>query len=625
MIVGTAGHIDHGKTSLVRALTGIDGDRLAEEKARGMTIDLGFAYADLGDGSVTGFVDVPGHEKLVKTMMAGAGGIDLALIVVAADDGVMPQTREHIAILSLLGLTRAVIAITKSDLADDTRLAEVRSGIMSEIAGTAMAGAPVIAVSATALDGIAALKDVLADEAAKTAARGDNGQLRVAIDRSFTLAGAGTIATGMVVSGRIAQGDAVIVSPAGIAARVRGLRAQNQPAESATAGTRVALNLAGIGAQQVGRGDVVVVPSLHAPTSRIDVEVNWQDRQQVRSGIQARLHIGGAEAGARLVLLTTDAGKALIQLVLDRPLALSFGDRFVLRDPATRSTLGGGRVVDLRPPARRRATSDRLESLRAMLDTDPDQAMAKLLSAPPYHVDLDIFVLDRALRDFSVPNNVVTLGQAPRIAMSATRLAALKEDIAATLAAFHTAHPDIQGMGRESLRLNLSPRLPAAAYTALIRAEAEASRLIVEGSFVRLPGHAPQMSVEDEQLYARIAPELVSDNRFRPPRVRDLASHLSVDEREIRRVLRLAARLGRVDQLAQDHFFARTTTAEMAQIIRDLADAAKDGWFTAPQFRDRVNNGRKVAIEILDFFDRQGVTQRRADLRRINPHRRDLY
>ncbi|MBA4489471.1 selenocysteine-specific translation elongation factor [uncultured Paracoccus sp.] len=628
MIVGTAGHIDHGKTALIEALTGTDADRLAEEKARGITIDLGFAYADLGDGSLTGFVDVPGHEKLIHTMVAGAGGVDLALIVIAADDGIMPQTREHLAILSLLGVSRAVVAISKADLADADRIAALHAEIAAELAATPMAGAPMVAVSARTGQGIADLRGLLAQAAADTVRRDAAGQPRLIVDRSFTMEGTGTVVTGILRAGRIGPGDHLTISPSGQAVRVRGVRAQNRPVARAEAGMRVALNLAGVAKDQVGRGDVVLAPELHAPTDRMDAVLRWIAPTPLRSGMRARLHIGTAEAEARIVPLNAYLpGGELVQLVLDRPLALGWGDAFILRDGSASRTLGGGRVLDLRAPARRRGVPDRHAALSAMALADPAEALAALLEIAPFHVALDVFLRDRALApDAPVTGAAVILGPAEaRIALSLSRLAALQDQMSALLASYHADNPDHQGIGQEALRLSLTPRLPVPGFAALLRQEADAGRIAVEAGFVRLPGHAPSMGPEDEALYARILPLLSGEGRFRPPRVRDLAETLDVPESETRRLLKLAQRLGRVDQIARDHFFLRTTTAEMAAIIRALSDAALDGWFGAPAFRDQLQNGRKVAIEILDFYDRLGLTLRRGDLRRVNPHRARLF
>lgn len=634
MIVGTAGHIDHGKSALVRALTGVETDRLAEEKARGITIELGFAYADLGGGAITGFVDVPGHEKFVHTMLAGAGGIDLALLVVAADDGIMPQTREHLAILDLLGITRGVVALTKSDLASPERIAALTAQIAALLASTGLFGAPVFPVSSLTGAGIDNLRAALVQAEAQTGERAAQARFRLAIDRSFTLAGTGTVVTGTVLSGRVAPGDQITVSPLGLSGRVRGIHAQNRKAEAGLAGQRCALNLAGDGMtrEAIHRGDVALDPALHAPTQRIDVtlRVLESEPKPLTTWFPARLHLGAAETGARIVPLEgplAPGDKGLAQIVLDRPLAATAGDRFILRDVSARRTIGGGQLIDLRAPARHRARPERLAILRAMALSDPDQALTALAGLTL--IDLDAFARDRALAPAQLDRAGVASGVAiipgTRQAISPARLEGLRAQMQSELAAFHAENADLQGLGREKLRLMLDPRLPRTDFGAFIRAEATAGHIALDGAFVRLPGHLPRLSPEDEALLDRVLPRLSGAERFRPPRVRDFAQEFGTDEAELRRILRMAARQGRVDQIAHDHFFARATTVEMVGIIRDLGAQASDGWFTAPAFRDRVQNGRKVAIQILDFFDRLGLTLRRGDLRRINPHRIDLF
>ncbi|MTH66357.1 selenocysteine-specific translation elongation factor [Paracoccus shanxieyensis] len=619
MIVGTAGHIDHGKTALVKALTGVDADRLAEEKARGITIDLGFAYADLGGGAITGFIDVPGHEKFVHTMLAGAGGIDLALLVIAADDGIMPQTREHLAILDLLGIGRGIVALTKADLADADRLATLGTDIHDLLAGTTLAGSRVIPVSSLSGAGIDVLRDALAQAEAATLARATDRRFRMAIDRSFTISGAGTVVTGTVLSGRVQVGDQITISPLGAAARVRGIHAQNRKADAGLAGQRCALNLTGPTHHDIHRGDVALDPLLDAPTQRIDVllRVLASEPKALTTWFPARLHLGASEIGARIVplqgpLQPGDTG--LAQIVLDRPVAATVQDRFILRDVSARRTIGGGSLIDLRPPARRRSRPERLAVLAAMQDSLPKLADLAL-------VDLDAHARDHAL--VASDTTGVALLPGTHQALSPRLLAALRQKMQDELATYHAENPDLQGMGREPLRMILTPRIAKPDFTAFLRAEAAAGLIALDGAFIRLPQHLPRLSDTDETILAQILPMLRGDARFRPPRVRDLAHDLSADEAEIRRILRMAARQGRIDQIAHDHFFTRDTTIEMIRILRELPQ--QDGWFTAPDFRDRTQNGRKVAIQILDFFDKLGLTLRRGDLRRINPHRMDLF
>ena len=392
MIVGTAGHIDHGKTSLVRALTGVDADRLKEEKARGITIDLGFAYMPAGDG-VIGFVDVPGHERLVHNMLAGASGIDFALLVVAADDGPMPQTREHLAILDLLGLTRGLVALTKADLVDPDRLAAARNETANALIGTGLDGAEIVAVSSATGAGVAALRARLEAAAAERSARPAGAPFRLAVDRSFTLPGAGTVVTGTVLAGSVAPGDHLVASPSGLAVRVRGLHAQNRVAERGGPGDRCALNLAGDGVSKdaLRRGDMIVAPALHAPTDRIDarLRVLASEARPIGQWLPVHLHHGAAEVAARVVLLgdpIAPGAEGLVQLVLDRPIAAAAGDRFVIRDTSAQRTIGGGAFLDLRAPARRRRSPERLAQLAAARHPRPRgraRRAARPAAAPP--------------------------------------------------------------------------------------------------------------------------------------------------------------------------------------------------------------------------------------------------
>ena len=633
MIIGTAGHIDHGKTSLVRRLTGVDTDRLKEEKERGITIALGFAYWPLADGRIVGFIDVPGHEKLVHTMLAGASGIDLLLLVVAADDGVMPQTREHVDIARLLGIERAVVALTKSDLVDGERLAEARSEVETLLAGTPFAQAPILPVSTVTGAGIDALAELLRELAQAAQLRRRDGAFRLAVDRCFTLPGAGTVVTGTVLSGTVSAGDSVTVSPSGIAARVRSIHAQNRPADSGGAGDRCALNLAGpdVSKDAIMRGDMIVSPALHAPATRIDAELTVlaSEKKPPAMWQPVRLHHGSSETGARIVLLGDEVAPGttgLVQLVLETPIAAAALDRFVLRDTSASRTLGGGRFLDLRAPERKRRSPERRAQLLALAGSDHAAALRDLLEVPPHHADLDAFTRDRALGP----------GQAEMLAtgLGLLRLGAammlpdvwgrLSRSLVETLKAYHAENPDQQGMGLERLRLALEPRLPAGLFRTALAELASAGELVVIGSWIRRPEHEIRLTPEDEALWSSIAPLIGAGERFRPPRVRDIGQLLGRREEDIRRLFRLAGRRGDVHEVALDHFFLRDTVSEMVGIAAELAAADAAG-FNAAQFRDRLDNGRKVAIQILEFFDRHGVTIRRGDLRRINRQRLDLF
>ncbi|MBY0383322.1 MAG: selenocysteine-specific translation elongation factor [Xanthobacteraceae bacterium] len=639
MIIGTAGHIDHGKTSLVKALTGVDADRLKEEKERGITIDLGFAYLPVAGGDIVGFIDVPGHESLVHTMLAGASGIDFALLVIAADDGVMPQTREHLAIIDLLGISGGIVALTKSDLVSPERIAEVTVQIREAIAGTTFEGADILAVSSATGEGIDDLRGRLTVGAKQLSARASEGRFRLAVDRVFTLSGIGVVVTGTVLSGVVRVEDHVTISPSGLQARVRSLHSQNRPAQIGRAGDRCALNLAGDGVTKdnIHRGDVVLDRSLHAPTDRIDarLRVLADENKPLRQWFPVRLHHGSAEVGAHIVLLgdgpILPGTIADVQLVLERPIAAAAPDRYVIRDVSARRTIGGGFFIDLRPPARRRRTPERQAQRAALSLADPREAFEMLLTVAPFAHDISAFVRDRALasddeaRIARALNLVILDAGKSKIALAPGRWQDLVSNLTGHLASYHRENPDLQGLGREKLRFSSQPRLAAPEFIAALSRMASESRIVLDGAFVRLATHVVHLSPKDEKSWSSIQPLLGGEVRFRPPRVRDIANVTASPERDVRRLLKLAGRMGWTDEVAPDHFFLRSTVHEMVGIVADLSERAENGIFTAAQFRDRVDNGRKVAIQILDFFDRHGITVNKDDMRRANKRRLDLF
>ncbi len=639
MIIGTAGHVDHGKTALVRALTGVEGDRLKEERARGITIDLGFAYVPTENGDILGFIDVPGHERFVHTMLAGASGIDFALVVVAADDGVMPQTIEHLAIIELLAIERGLIVVTKIDLVSDEQVDQVISEIRGLTAGTSFEQAEVIPVSTVTTQGIDELRSRLNDAAVVAREHSASSRFRLAVDRVFTLHGVGLVVTGTVLSGRILVGEDVMVSPIGLPARVRSLHAQNTPAESATAGDRCALNLVGDGVtkQAIHRGAIVMDRHLHAPTDRIDaaLQILSTEKKAVKQRLPVRLHHASTEVGAHIIPLGDESirpgSSGDVQLVLDRPIAACSHDRFVIRDASARRTIGGGVFLDLRAPPKKRRGPERNMQRRALEARDPATSVRMLMDTPPFMYDLEVFARDRALsrsetsRIVADQSIVLLEANSSLFAMTSTRWAALASRVADELRNYHSENPDQQGIGRDKLRSRLKLEIPAAVFLFALQKLAKAGAIALDGAFVRLSTHVAKMTETDEFLWNRIGPLISGEARFRPPRVRDIALSTSLAESDVRRLMKLGARTGRVDQIAHDHFFLRHAVGEMVEIVADLSERSQDGAFSAAQFRDRVDNGRKVAIQILDFFDRHGITVKRDDLRRVNRYRLELF
>ncbi len=622
MIVGTAGHIDHGKTALVKALTGVDADRLKEEKARGITIDLGYAYSDLGDGRQLGFVDVPGHERFVHNMLAGATGIDAALLVVSAAEGIKPQTVEHLQIVDLLGLDRGIVAVTKADLADDDQILERMAEIETLLASTSLKGAEIVPVSALTGQGVDELKAKLL--ALGESGKGATGFARLAVDRCFVLAGAGVVVTGTVHAGEIRVDDRLLLTPSGLEARVRSLHAQNRPAQVGRAGERCALNLTGprLSKDAIGRGDWVVSPELHAPTDRPDVRLHVlaSEGQPLKHWSPVHVHLGSAHVMGRVALLEGDrlapGDTALAQLVLEDKIGALAGDRVILRDPSATRTIAGAAVIDPLGPPRNRRSQRRLAELAALSEADAD-VLPKLLRLESGFVETGRFGQSRNLRPVDVDRLLQAAGGAKLegFGLLAGTLAEARKDIVETLAAHHTSKPDAPGLQPERLRVGLRKRWPAPVFKALLDQEIRAKTVMVDGPFLRLPGHSLTLGTRDEALWQKISAELVRE-RFKPPRVRDFATAHAVPEAEMRRLLQRLAKVGRVVEVAPDQYFLRPTVAEMIGIAHGFGHD-----FSAAEFRDKLDNGRKVAILILEFFDRHGITIRRGDLRRTVPQK----
>ncbi len=538
MILATAGHIDHGKTALIRALTGVDADRLPEEKRRGLTIDLGFAYATLPDGAELGFVDVPGHERFLSNMLAGVLSIDRVLLVVAADDGPRPQTLEHLDILELIGIHEITGVVTKIDRVDRGRIDAVAAETGALLVAAGFAQPAIFPVSSRTGEGIAALAGHL-QKSAHAAARNRvaasaSGLFRMPIDRAFTLPGIGLVVTGTITAGRVMPGDRLLLSPQGAPVRVRGLHGHNRPIETAAAGERCAINLAGSfpdGAEP-RRGDWILAAERHAPTTRLDLSlrVSRYAEAPLRDGLPVHLHLGTTDTVGRAAVLGSreiaPGERGFVQLDLEHPVSALCGDRAVLRDHAARRTLAGGRVVDPFAPRRGRRQPARLAALEALAATDPAQALARLLAVEGV-VDLAQFALARNLAPSEL-DRLIEAGEFLRVgparapvAVTSERLAVLGDKILDTLAAWHKAQPDELGPSRPALIMKLRGAAPGAAQgVALDAALAElagAGRVVRQGPLWRLPEHQPRLTRSDERLWERLHP-LLAEADLRAPR-----------------------------------------------------------------------------------------------------------
>ncbi|MGV0974307.1 MAG: selenocysteine-specific translation elongation factor [Azonexus sp.] len=612
MIVGTAGHIDHGKTTLVKALTGVDCDRLKEEKARGITVDLGYAYTEK-----LGFIDVPGHEKLIHNMLAGATGIDFVLLVIAADDGPMPQTREHLEIIELLGIKRGAVALTKIDAAAVDRQKQAKTEIAELLAGTALAEAPIFPVAAVSGEGIAELRAHLEAAAAEQGERQAAGGFRLAIDRCFTLSGTGTVVTGTAFAGAVKAGDQLLLSPLSKAVRVRSLRVQDAPAESGHAGQRIALALSGIEKAEVERGQWIVAPSLHAPVRRFDATIRVLSGQPaLKHWTQVHLHLGAEDVPARIALLGADeiapGSENRAQISIDRDIGTLAGDRFILRDASARHTIGGGVVLDIFPPSRRKRSPERLAMLAALADPDPAPALQLAAEQQAAGVALPPFALNRNLDSAALGAlcrqlNLKVVGDT---AFAPARWLELEERLLAALAAEHERAPDLTGVERDRLRRLTLPTLSRPAFDALLAVPLADGRIAQTNAWLHLPEHRVQLAAADRDLWQTLKP-LLDAEPCNPPRVRDVAKATGIAEETVRTLFKRIARHGDAWPVAQDHYFTAAAVADLARRVATLN--ARDGCARAAPLRDEIGGGRKVAIHILEFFDRIGYTRRVRD------------
>lgn len=601
MIIATAGHVDHGKTTLLEALTGINADRLPEEKKRGMTIDLGYAYWPQPDGRVIGFIDVPGHEKFLANMLAGVGGIDHALLVVACDDGVMAQTREHLAILRLAGQPALSVALTKADRVSEARVEEVRTQVMQLLSAQGWDDAALFVTAAAQHQGIAELQQHIQGLAERP--HPEHQRFRLAIDRAFTVKGAGLVVTGTALSGTVAPGDTLWLTGANVPVRVRGLHAQNQPASQAHAGQRIALNIAGdVEKEMLRRGDWLLASQLDDPSERVIVALSadtplaqWQP---------VHLHHAASHVTGRVSLLSDN----LAELVFDTPLWVAENDRLILRDISARTTLAGARVILVDSPRRGKRKPAFLAWLSQLAAATTD-AQALALHLAQGAVRLTAFAWSRQLSEAGLRRLVDEIDgiEAGGMLVSGDVAQQWKTTLLATLARYHQQHADEPGPGRERLRRMALPTEPEALVLAVIEAMRQAGELQSQQGWLSLPGYEAGFSPEQQARWDRVS-ALFGDD---PWWVRDLAAEVGEEEQEMRQLLRLGAQQGLITPIVKDRYYRNDRIVQFADLIREL-DREK-GSTVAADFRDRLNVGRKLAIQILEYFDRIGFTRRKGN------------
>lgn len=635
MIVATAGHVDHGKTALIKALTGVETDRLPEEKARGVSIELGFAYMPLEGDDIVGFIDVPGHERFIRNMLAGVAGIDAALLVVAADDGVMPQTREHLAILDLLSVPKGVVALTKSDLVDNDKTELVQASVQELLRGTSLEGAPIIRTIAPSGEGIGALKSEIVRLHQMVPARAGKGGFRLAIDRNFSIPGVGRVITGTVFAGAAKIGDRIVLSDSGEACRIRGIHVQDRESVVTKAGDRTALNIVGVTGRigEISRGCWAVAPHLNVPSNRFDVTIKVLESESrpLRHRTPVHIHMAAKHAHGRVAVLegrSIEPGEsAKVQIVTDEPVLGHFGDYMILRNQSSSRTVAGGRIVDPFSPPRGRSRPERLALVAAMDNPDPAAALVAMLDLSDFGLDLNQFVLARNL-DADEAGSIFNATEMDRIQSSSqnlglqkARFQALKDAIIATLSSWHAREPHHLGPDQRNLLRAHGRRVSQPFH------EHAVDQLIDEGDIVRSAGrlhlasHRPEPTSADQNLWQRVegllrekpgGPALAQ-----PPVLHALAEELKITAEETGAFMSRAAELGWVVGVARNRYLLPEAVIRLAQVAVALASGSQHAQFTARDFRDASGIGRNLVIQLLEFFDRQGLTRRSGDFRQI--------
>jgi selenocysteine-specific elongation factor len=601
MIIATAGHVDHGKTALLHALTGTDADRLPEEKKRGMTIDLGYAYWPQPDGRVLGFIDVPGHEKFLANMLSGIGGISHALLVVACDDGVMPQTWEHLTLLKLAGQPPITIALTKTDRVDEARIAEVAQqteALTQQLGWTRCRLFPVSSQTGAGLDALRQHLSSLPQHEAES-----DRPFRLAIDRAFTIKGAGLVVTGTAHAGQVRVGDRLWLTGANQPVRVRSLHAQNQPTEQAGGGQRIALNISGdVEKAQIHRGDWLLATQQNEGVSRLIVALDTL--QPLQQWQPVHIYHAASHITGRVSLLEN----GLAELVLDTPLWLADNDRLILRDISARQTLAAARVIVLNSRRRGKRQPGYLQWLHQLAAAQDDRAAIRIyLQQQPCLPDTLSWA--RQLQPQALQHALDALQ--PVVAggwlLSPEMAQRWQQQLLDTLAHFHQQHSDQPGVGRDRLRRMALPDVEPEIGRALIDEPIARGELINRQGWLHLPAFEPAFSADEAQLWQRVAPLFLDD----PLWVRDIARQLGEEEACIRQLLLTAAQLGHVTAIVRDRYYRSDMILIFADLIRQRAAAG--GATSAADFRNQLGTGRKIAIQLLEFFDRSGFTRRRGN------------
>ena len=627
-VLGTAGHVDHGKTALIKAITGVDTDRLKEEKERGITIELGFASLNLPSGQTVGIVDVPGHEKFIKNMVAGAAGIDVVMLVIAADEGIMPQTKEHLHICSLLGITTGIVALTKIDLVEKDWLELVKSEITEYLQDSFLENAPIVPVSAIKQEGLTNLIRAIDETINKINEKADDGIFRLPVDRVFTMKGFGTVITGTIVSDHIIIGEEIEILPEAITTRIRGIQVHNQPMEEAWSGQRTAINLQGIEKSTIERGNVLVRPKTVWPSQRLDIFVEFlaSNSKNLKNRALVRLHTGTSEIIARIILLDKDelapGQKAFAQLVLANKDVIVAGDRFVLRSYSPVTTIGGGQIIDPLPLKHKRQNEKIIADLNILQNGSLPERISVIMERTAFsginlrgltfRLGVNAKKIREALESLFSSKKAILLDSEDTTVISAYFYNLLEELIGKNLATYHKKNPLQEGISKEQLKETLGRAISARLFNLALRGLAKKETIVSDKDNVRLAEHQVQLAGDLDSLRNNIA-RIYCEAGLTPPSLTDVVSEFKDQRAKAQSIINLMLKEGDLIKINEEMCFSREALGKLRNDYKAML--VKDGKATPATFKDLTNLSRKYIIPLMEYFDVNKLTVRVGDHR----------
>jgi len=630
IILGTAGHIDHGKTSLIKALTGIDTDRLKEEKLRGITIELGFAWLDLPRGQRMGIVDVPGHEKFIKNMVAGASGIDVVALIIAADEGIMPQTKEHLDICSVLNIKNGVVVLTKIDLVDEEWLELVKDDVEEFLEGTFLNGAPIFPVSSSTGLGIPELVEALDTLCESVPVRMSDGLFRLPVDRVFTMKGFGTVVTGSLASGAVRVGETVMVYPSGIQSKVRGVQLHGEKVDQASAGMRTAINFQGVDRNAISRGDVIGSVNTLKPSYMVDALLEYLpgNEKSLKNRTKVRFHTGTSEILGYAILLDRDelspGGTASAQFRLDAPVAVVKDDRFVIRSYSPIRTIGGGRILNPIPVKHKRFKGQILDLLKQVAEGGPLDVIAHHLEAAGLlgvsFADLLLMTnlskkdLEEDLRQLLSQKAIVEIDTENRTFIHGAAVEGLRQKTVKILEGYHKDNPLKVGLAKQELMSRLAPSLSNKLFSLLVQDLTDSNTVVQEKEVIRLSGHSVALGADEKDVSRRIE-QAYLESELQPPYFRDMMSSLGLNSDHAKAILMHMLEGGSLVKVKEDLYFHKDVIEGLRQKL--VSYLKTEGEINTPQFKEMTGVSRKYTIPLIEFFDATKVTIRVGDTRRL--------